>query len=69
MWWTMICPPAVIFCASIRELETLQINLCAARCQLCALLFVGNVFPMVCGAIAAGLQSEAMARGVEEDAL
>ena len=37
--------------------------------QLCALLFVGEVFEMVVWTIAAGLQSEAMARGMEEDAL
>ena len=52
-----------------KNVKTLQISLCAPRCQLCVLLSVGEVFAMVGGAIAARIQPAAMAHRLEEDAL
>ena len=52
-----------------KNVRQLQISLRTSRLQSCALLFVGEVFAMVTGTIAARLQSETLERRMEEDGI
>ena len=66
---TMISPPAVSSYVSTRRASGASNQLCAPFRESCPLLFVGKVFGVVEGTIAAGLQSETMVCRVEEDPL
>ena len=69
MLWTTICLPAASFRSVQTAREKVHITLCSSLCKLFILLLVGAIFDLVRRAVASVLQSEAMARLLEKDAL